>query len=168
MDRERSNQLLPLPSPRQAGEKEYSLVSIMSVPIWGRRLRQGIPDRSIPLASSNLHLLAPQHPSPPLLSHLSYNSHTELARVQAHSKDAAPSIHCLHNNPVTPTLPTAERGRLCIKGSVLKREEYFPRKNQHPQKTKVLKAQTGELIGAGYRRNWEIPVRLQQSGSQAT
>lgn len=65
-DRERSNQLLSLPSPRQVGEKEHSLVFIMSVPIWGRRLRQGIPARSIPLGFFQPASSAPQHLSPPL------------------------------------------------------------------------------------------------------
>lgn len=32
------------------------------------------------------------------------------------------------NNPFPSAISTAERGRLCIKGSVLKRAEYFPRK----------------------------------------
>lgn len=43
---------------------------------------------------------------------------------------------CLDNNPLASMLPSAKGGRLCIKGSVLKREEYFPMKNQHPHKTK--------------------------------
>lgn len=36
--------------------------------------------------------------------------------------------HTALNNPFPSAISAAERGRLCIKGSVLKREEYFPRK----------------------------------------
>lgn len=126
-------------------------VPSLSTPGWGEGIPSGFHHACSNLEketeagnSSQKHPLgffqpassAPQHPSSPLLSHLSQDSHTKLAGVQEHSKDAAPSIHCLHNDPVTPTLPTAARGRLCIKGSVLKREEYFPRRNQHPHKTK--------------------------------
>lgn len=45
---ERSKQLLSLPSPCQAGENEQSLFFTVSVPVLGRRFRQGIPARSIP------------------------------------------------------------------------------------------------------------------------
>lgn len=182
IDRERSEQLLPLPSPRQVGENKQSLFFIVSVPILGRRFGQGIPARSIPLASSILHLLhSTWHlsilptPLPPLFSRahllkivfLNFTpSSAEFTRILRHAPSTAgtqpteqhrPSAACaeqagsrqaalltallrttvrLYNNPVTSVFPTAERGRLCIKGSVLKREEYFPMRNQHPHKTK--------------------------------
>lgn len=95
--------------------------------------------------------MAPQHPPPLLLSrsHLCLPKlHTWSAGVQVPSKGCSKDsglqpantlLHtrlCLDNNPQTSTLPSAKGGRLYIKGSVLKRGEYFPVKNQHPHETK--------------------------------
>lgn len=37
-------------------------------------------------------------------------------------------------------------------------------KNQHPHKNKVLKAQTGELIGAGYKSNQKDSCKIKTKG----
>lgn len=106
-------------------------------------------------ASSALHV-APKHPSLaflPLLSKARFlkimflnliHRHPEqcwnpashraaTAAAQAGGRQLSIQLHhtCSHtalNNPFPSAISTAERGRLCIKGSVLKREEYFPRK----------------------------------------
>lgn len=96
--------------------------------------------------------MAPQHPphfSSPGPTSVFLNSTPDLLESECIPRDApriqgrslptpsfTPDYVCLDNNPQASTLLSAKGGRLCIKGSVLKREEYFPMKNQHPHKTK--------------------------------
>lgn len=187
-DRERSEQHLSLPSPRQVGENEQSLVFITSVPILGRRFRQGIPARSIPLVSCifctarGASASFPTAPTSPLQGPPSPDSlpklHIELARVHLHpkacSQDATlspvrltallPTTGRLYNHPGNPTLPTAERGRLCIKRQCIKKGKNTLQCKSASSQNKVLKARTGELIRAGYKRNRKDSREIKRKG----
>lgn len=189
MDRkwtERSKQLLFPSSPCQGGENKQSLFFSQLLLILGRRQGRECQPQSI-LTPSILHFLHSKwHPG--ILSPLSSPGPTlvllnstpnrlvskciprDAPRIQGHSLPT-PSFHTSprldDNNPQTSTLPSAKGGRLCIKGSVLKRE-YLPMKNQHPPKTKSQRHKLVNKSEQVTRGIGKVPGGLKQSVSLAT